>query len=232
MRLADAALAGSCAAFVLVPTVGALLGDGEGYGEGPQSPIAPPGYAFGVWFPIFALAATDTVARLREPCADDEATRWPLTAAYAGNAAWAVLAQTGHHRPAPLALSAAAASSAVAVRRLAGDDVPRRTTAATAGLLLGWTTLASAVNVSTEARRGGPDPDGGRATPLDLAAYAGAGAALVTLLRDGSPASRAAATSATWGLATTALTTARPTVVRAVAAGVAALVVRGVVSRR
>lgn len=232
MRLADTTLAGSCAAFVLLPTVGQLLGDGEGYGEGPQSPIAPPGYAFGIWFPIFAVAATDTVARLREPRAEDETTRWPLAAAYAGNATWALLAQTGRHRPTPAALSAAAASSAVAVRRLQRRAGARRTTSATAGLLLGWTTLASAVNVTTEARRGGLDPDGRRATPLDLAAYAGAGAALVTLLRDPSPASRAAATSATWGLATTALTRSRPAVARALAAGVAALVVRGVVSRR
>lgn len=226
VRLADAALAGSCASFVLLPTVGQLLTDGEGFGAGPTSPIQPPGYAFGVWFPIFALAATDTVARVREPHPDDEATRWPLIAAYAGNAAWAVLFQTGRHRATPVALATAAASSAVAVRRLQRRADARRTSSVTAGLLLGWTTLATAVNVSAEARRGGPDAAGERATPLDLAAQAAAGAALVTLLRDSSPASRAAATSATWGLATTSLTSARPTAVRAVAAGVALAVQR------
>lgn len=231
MRLADAALAGSCAAFVLLPTLGPLLSDGEGYGEGPQSPIAPPGYAFGIWFPIFALAATDTAARLREPRPDDGATHWPLTAAYAGNTAWALLAQTNHYRPTPVALSAAAASSAVAVRRLAARGEGRGTTRWTAGLLLGWTTLASAINVTTEARRGGLDEDGTRATPLDLAAQATAGAALVALLRDQPPGGVAATTSATWGLATTALTRSRPTVVRAVAATVAAGLV-GLAARR
>jgi len=232
MRPADAALAGTCAAFVLVPTLGPLLSDGEGYGEGPQSPIAPPGYAFGIWFPIFALAATDTVARLREPRADDEATRWPLVGAYAGNTAWALLAQTNHYRPTPVALTAAAVSSAVAVRRLAQRGEGRATTRWTAGLLTGWTTLASAINVSTEARRGGLDGDGSRATALDLAAQAAAGAALAALLRDRPPGGVAATTSATWGLATTALTRSRPTVVRVIAASVAAALVGRAARRR
>jgi len=235
MRLADVALAGSCAAFVLVPTVGQRLSDGEGYGEGPQSPLQPPGFAFGIWFPIFALAATDTVARLRDPRPDDEPTRWPLAAAYAGNTAWALLAQTGRHRATPVALTAAATSGAVAVRRLAGGGAGRGagrgTTSWTAGLLLGWTTLASAINVSAEARRGAADADGGRADALDVVALTAAGAALVALLRDQPPGGAAATTSATWGLATTALTPSRPGVVRAIAGALGATLV-GLAARR
>lgn len=231
MRLADAALAGSCAAFVLVPTVGQRLSEGEGYGEGPRSPLQPPGFAFGIWFPIFALAATDTVARLRDPRPDDEATRWPLASAYAGNAVWALLAQTGRHRVTPVALTAAATSAAVAVRRLAGGGAGRGTTSRTAGLLLGWTTLASAINVSAEARRDSADEDCTRATALDVASLTTAGAALGALLRDQPPGGAAATTAATWGVATTALTPSRPRLVRVVAGALGATLV-GLAARR
>ncbi|WP_299052529.1 hypothetical protein [uncultured Nocardioides sp.] len=228
MRPADAALAGSCAAFVLVPTLGPLLSDGEGYDTGPQSPIAPPGYAFGVWFPIFAACAADTVGRVRQPQEGDEATRWPLVAAYAGNTAWALLAQTDHYRPTPAVLSAAAASSALAVRRLEQRGAGRGTTPVAAGLLLGWTMLASAVNVTTEARRSGLVNSDPLATPLDVAALVAAAGAPLAVVRRRGPGVGAVTTTATWGLATTAVTSQRPAGVRALAAVAAAALVAAV----
>ncbi|MGK5685336.1 hypothetical protein [Actinoplanes sp. URMC 104] len=55
------ALASSCTAFVAVPTLGAVLGEGE-QTERYDTVITPPDYAFAVWGPIFAGCVASTVA--------------------------------------------------------------------------------------------------------------------------------------------------------------------------
>src|SRR5688572_11219951 len=89
------ALASSCVAFVAVPCLGALLGRGE-QTQRYDTVITPPDYAFAVWAPIFAGCAASTVAQCLPGGRGDPMSRrtgWPLTGAYAVNAAWSLAAQ-------------------------------------------------------------------------------------------------------------------------------------------
>lgn len=115
-RLRSVVLAASCAAFVAVPNIGALVGRGERT-DRYDTVITPPPYAFAVWAPIFTACAADTVAQCttagRER-ASSRRTGWPLAAAYVANTAWSLAAQTDRFRYTPLLLLTATASAALA----------------------------------------------------------------------------------------------------------------------
>lgn len=223
-RLRSAALLGSCAAFVLVPNLGALLGPGE-QTRRYDTVITPPDYAFAVWGPIFAGCVASTLgqasARGRvQPVS--RRTGWPLAGAYALNTAWSLAAQTGRFALTPYLLPAAAALAATAHARQ--QALPRvegwaGATAASTGLLLGWTALASVVNI---AAAGAPKP---------VAALAGASAAVAGAVAVSRRGRAPLALAAAWGLATTALDRRRPGLVRAVAAAGTAAVAAAAIRR-
>ncbi|MBR7744774.1 hypothetical protein KC207_15870 [Phycicoccus sp. BSK3Z-2] len=228
------ALAGSCAAFVAVPNLGAVLGEGEET-DRYDTVITPPGYAFTVWAPIFAGCVADTVAQCRATGRRREASRrtgWPLAGAYTLNTLWSLAAQQDRFALTPLLLPTATALTGVAHRRLQHLQDPPRLTALATGALLGWTALASTVNLAAAARLLGAP----KASPAAIAATS-AGLSLTTgiLARyiAGNPrGATATATTSAWGLATTALTPSRPPATRATAAAATLAVIATAARRR
>lgn len=228
------ALAGSCAALIAVPNLGALLGRGE-QTDRYDTAITPPDYAFAVWAPIFAGCAASTVGQCLPAGRTDPMSRrtgWPLAGAYAVNAAWSLAAQTGRFALTPYLLPAAAALAATAHIRL--QSAPRATgllaiTPASTGLLLGWTTLASAVNiVAARADRTAP-PVTAAATAGLIALSAGVAAVVARSRRGG----RAIALATGWGLGTLAGMRSRPRFVRRAAAlGAVAVAAAGLAGNR
>ncbi|WP_328459504.1 hypothetical protein OHA21_27280 [Actinoplanes sp. NBC_00393] len=219
------ALAGACAAFLAVPNLGALLGKGE-QTERYDTAITPPDYAFAVWAPIFASCAASTVGQCLPAGRGDPVSRrtgWPLAGAYAMNAAWSLAAQSNRFGLTPYLLPAAAGLAATAHVRLQQAPPAEGLVALTpvsTGLLLGWTTLASAINIV--AARGDRDTPGVvRAATAGLLAVSAAVAAGVARSRRGR---LPIALASGWGLGTLAGMRSRPRGVRVVAAlGAAAI---------
>lgn len=205
------ALGAACAAFVAVPTLGPLLGGGE-QSERYDTVITPPDWAFTIWAPIFATCAASTVEQCRRSGRRTPAglrTAWPLATAYAVNALWSVAAQTRFGLT-PYLLPVAAGAAAVAHARLQdGPPGEGRATELSTGLLLGWTALASSVNVAAVAR------PGTRVATAGLAVTSTALAGAVARSRRGAVP---LAASAGWGLLATALSPGRPRAVRLTAA--------------
>jgi hypothetical protein len=220
-RVRSVAVAASAAALVLVPTLGPLLaGTEEGAAEY-DTEITPPDYAFAIWAPIFLGTTANAVQHATHPTAAvNRRTGWWLAGAYGANACWSVAAQSGRFRSTPYILPVATALAAVAYRNAqdaqdAPEGTAERLAAHSTGLLLGWTGLASVINVFAVQR-------GGRfATRVAVAAAAGALGAAVAASRHGH-ASLAAA--GIWGLATSAANPARTVVTRRTSAAGAALI--------
>jgi hypothetical protein len=213
------ALVGACAAFLAVPNLGALLGRGERT-ERYDTAITPPDYAFAVWAPIFACCAASTVAQCRPGGRGDPVSRrtgWPLAGAYALNAGWSLAAQTDRFALTPYLLPAATALAATAhvrLQRTPPDSHLGTVTSAGAGLLLGWTVLASAVNiVAARADRDAPRVVAAATAGL-LVVSATVAAAAARSRRGRLPLVLAS----TWGLGTLAGMRSRPAGVRAAAA--------------
>ncbi|WP_430785375.1 hypothetical protein [Actinoplanes sp. G11-F43] len=220
------ALAGACTAFVAIPNLGALFGAGE-QTERYDTAVTPPDYAFAVWAPIFAGCVASTVGQCRDGGRHGPTARlvgWPLAGAYLVNAAWSLAAQTGRFAATPYLLPVAAGLAGVAHRRL--QDAPPEpgllaVTPVSTGLLLGWTTLASAVNV-VAARADRDRPAVVTAATGGLLAVAAVVSAVVARSRRGGPA---VALASAWGLGTLAGSRRRAATVRTAAAlGVTAIV--------
>jgi hypothetical protein len=217
-RLRSLVIGGACAAFVATPTLGALFGPGE-QTRRYDTVITPPDYAFAVWGPIFAGCVASTIGQCRPGGRDDPVSRrtgWPLIGAYAFNTAWSVAAQRDRFALTPYLLPMATACAAVAHFR--AQDVRPRTgwsavTPASTGLLLGWTALASAVNIA--AVTGGTGRRTAVASGAGLLAAASTVAAGVAVSRRGGTT---LALAAAWGLLTLAATRSRPRGIRAAAA--------------
>ncbi|WP_305788299.1 hypothetical protein [Symbioplanes lichenis] len=160
-RLRATVLGASTAALVLVPTLGPVLAGTEEGADDFDTDITPPSYAFAIWGPIFASSAAGTIQHLTRP-ADPVNRRhgWWLAGAHATNALWSLAAQSGRFRYTAAILPVAAGLAAQAHRRLQperGEDVPARAAGIaphSTGLLLGWTAVASVVNVFAVRRRG------------------------------------------------------------------------------
>jgi hypothetical protein len=228
------ALAGACAAFVAVPNLGALLGKGERT-ERYDTAVTPPDYAFAIWAPIFAGCVASTVGQCLPAGRDDPVSRrtgWPLAGAYAVNAVWSLAAQSDRFAVTPYLLPVAAALAATAHVRL--QQAPPASgliavTPVSTGLLLGWTSVASAVNV-VAARADRNTPRVVRAATAGLLAVSAAVAAgAARSRRGGLPLALAAG----WGLGTLAgMRTRRRTVRVAAGLGAAAIGAAGLAGRR
>jgi hypothetical protein len=144
-----------------------------------------------------------------------------LAGAYAVNAAWSLAAQSGRFAWTPALLPVATACAAIAHARLQRIDTQTRwadVTSSSTGLLLGWTALASAVNVAAGAVLAGA----GRSSPRTvvgsvvglLAASGAVAGAVVRSDRGRFPLAAAAGR----GLVTIATTSRRPLGVRIAAA--------------
>jgi hypothetical protein len=228
-RVRSLALAGTCTAFVATPLLGSLLGKGERTRRY-DTVITPPDYAFAVWAPIFVGCVMSTIGQClpggrRHPVS--RRTGWPLTAAYAMNTAWSLAAQSDRFAATPFLLPAATACAATAHMRL--QRVPEAAgwtavTPASTGLLLGWTALASTVNIAAAAIATGVN----KAAPPTVAASAAGLFAASCAVAGGVAQSRrgglALAATSSWGVLTTALMSSRPRTVRtAAAAGATAI---------
>lgn len=221
--LRSAALRCACAGFVAVPVLGPLVGGGE-QSRRFDTVITPPDYAFAIWAPIFACCIASTVEQSRPGARSGPLSRrtgWPLAGAYAANALWSVAAQT-RFALTPVLLPIATACAATAHARLQDHAQPAgqaRATVVSTGLLLGWTALASTVNLAAGALLLGVDTTSRRTllgSTAGLAAASGLLTAAAAVSRRGSVP---LATAAAWGLLTTALTPGRPPAVRLVSAG-------------
>ncbi|MFI5494185.1 hypothetical protein [Actinoplanes sp. NPDC051859] len=210
-RTRSLALAGACAAFVAVPNLGALFGDGEQTDQYATA-ITPPDYAFGIWAPIFASCAASAVGQCLPAGRGDAISRrtgWPLAGAYAVNAAWSAAAQTGRFALTPYLLPVAAAFAATAHIRLQRTPPATglvRATPASTGLLLGWTTLASAVNVfAAQADRASP-----RAVAAATAGLVATSAAVAAAVARSRRGGMTLALASSWALGTLACDPTRP----------------------
>jgi hypothetical protein len=225
-RVRSLALGTSAAALVLVPTLGPVLAGTEEGAEAYDTEITPPDYAFAIWAPIFAATAANAVQHATNPTAAvNRRTGWWLAGAYAANACWSIAAQSDRFRYTPIILPVATGLTAIAYRR--AQDVPlrgaERIAAHSTGLLLGWTSLASVVNVFAVRRNGrlaSTSPAGRTAARLALACAAGALSAAVAASRHGYTS---LAATALWGLATSAADSRRAAATRRTSAAGAAV---------
>lgn len=229
-RVRSLAVTASAAALVLVPTLGPLLaGTEEGAAEY-DTEITPPDYAFAIWAPIFVGTTANAVQHATHPTAAvNRRTGWWLAGAYGANACWSLAAQSGRFRYTPYILPVATALAAVAYRSTQdAQDAPQgtaeRLAAHSTGLLLGWTGLASVINVFAVQRDGryaSTQRAGRSAARLAVAGAAGALSAAVAASRHGYPSLAAAGI---WGLATSAANPARTVATRRTSAAGAALI--------
>ena len=237
-RRADALRAGAVLLAAIAQIAGSPLGAalaGRSVGEvsdATRSLITPAGYAFSIWGPIFAGALAWAVyqalpGQRHRPV--HRATGWPLAAAFAGNAVWElVFPLVGDRVPVLpavllLAIVAAAATAWARVQAMPLTGLPRLLPAAVTGLLLGWVTLASAVQVATAGVALGAPAQGAAAqvwAVVALAAVAVLGTALVGVAR---VAAGPFALAVVWGLVAVAVN-GGPGVVTVAAVGAAAVV--------
>jgi hypothetical protein len=227
------ALATTCAAFVAVPTLGAAFLRGE-QTDRYDTAITPPSWAFAVWAPIFGSCLVSTVGQcLPEGRAGAMSRRagWPLAGAYAVNTAWSIAAQTDRFALTPYLLPVATALTATAHVRIQQAPPAKGLAAVTpvsTGLLLGWTILASAVNVvAARADRNSP-PVVRAATGGLLAVSALVAAAVVRTRRGGLPIALASG----WGLGALATMRSRPRGVRLAAVAGAAVIGSATLARK
>ena len=220
--LRTGALLAASATQVLVPVIGPLLGQSE-IGEvsrRTKSIVTPPGFAFGVWGPIFAASVGSAIAQSlpgQRTTTSARETGWWLAAAAAGNALWEVVAQSGKYRATPPILWGIVAAAGTAHIRLQRTEPTSSTrlAAGSNGMLLGWTGLAASINtadVLLDMLRIDPDSRRGRLLSLGLVGAATAGVSAVVATSERAAASVALTT--TWGLTTLAADTPRPAVRR------------------
>lgn len=237
-HLRAGALLAATAAQVLVPAIGPLLGQSEiaEVSKRTKSIVTPPDWAFGVWGPIFAGSAATAVVQALPGRRTDPAARdagWWLAAAAAGNAIWEFVAQSGRYRATPPILWGIVTAAGVAHARLqrTGPTASARLATGSNGMLLGWTSLAAAINtadVLLDVLDMEPDTRRGRILSLGLVGGAAAGVtAVVAASRRGA---LAVASTTSWGLSTLAANTPR-TPVRVTGWGAVSAVAGGLLAR-
>lgn len=165
------------------PLGAALAGRSVGdVSDADRSLVTPAGWAFGIWGVIFAGSLAWAVYQALPAQREREVHRrtgWPLALAFGGNAVWEVVYPQGGAwqyvaQVLIFGITAAAAVAYVRLQTLPVDGLARLLPRATAGLLLGWLTVASVANVGSTGVALGLSPD-------TLAAQAWAVAALVTV---------------------------------------------------
>ena len=161
-----------------------------------RTPVVPAGYAFSIWSVIFLLAAAYGIwqflpANRASPLA--QRTGWPLAGAFAANTVWQVVSQlsasVGFGLFFIILVGLACALTALFIaRNTAEAGIGRRwIVTPLTGLLAGWMTAASFVNLASAARTAGMMGEHGIGTTLFavviLLAAGGAAAAIAWLLR-------------------------------------------------
>ena len=161
-----------------------------------RTPVVPAGYAFSIWGLIFALAAAYGIWQFLPANRDSALARrtgWPLAGSFAANTLWQTTSQltgsVGFGLLAIILVSLACALTALFLARNTPEAGvgPRWIVTPLTGLLAGWLTAASFVNLSSAARQAGMLPEHGLGATLAavvvLLAAGGAAAALAWLLR-------------------------------------------------
>lgn len=161
-----------------------------------QTPVVPAGYAFSIWSVIFILSAAYGIWQFLPASRGStlaQRTGWPLAGAFAANALWQVVSQlsasVGFGLFFIILIGLACALAALFIARNTPEPGigPRWIVVPLTGLLAGWLTAASFVNLSTAARTAGMMPEHGIGTTLFavviLLAAGGAAAAIAWLLR-------------------------------------------------
>ncbi|MCZ2803514.1 hypothetical protein O2W18_00170 [Modestobacter sp. VKM Ac-2983] len=178
-----AVVAAAVAQIVGSPLGSAIAGRSVGdVSDADRSLVTPAGWAFSIWGLIFAGSLAWAVYQALPAQREREVHRrtgWPLAIAFAGNAVWEVVFPLGGawQYVATVLIFGITAATAVAYVRLQtvpADGLARLLPRATAGLLLGWLTVASVAAVGSAGVSLGLSPD-------TLAAQAWAVAALVTV---------------------------------------------------
>lgn len=190
--------------------------------------ITPPGPFFAVWGPIFAACGVAAVRQALPAHRGQAAARrtgWWLATAYAGNAAWEILSVAGPYGATPALLAGgivtptARAHSQLQVLEEASDAVVLAT-----GLLLGWTSVATVVNLASALRLDGRWRG---SVVVSAAALVGTGVAMREVVRRSRRGGLAVAATSAWGLAGAAVGARSSMFVRAAGAVAAALVADG-----
>lgn len=156
--------------------------------------VTPAGYAFAIWLPIFALAIAWGIWQALPAGRDTALARrlgWPLAIAFAANIVWMLLAQfTGMGWHLVVVILVALAASLLAFLLFARDPgesgIGQVIATPLTGLLAGWVSMASFVNVATAARASGLIADGAAGSftaVLLLLAAGGLATAIVALVR-------------------------------------------------
>ncbi|MDP5185418.1 hypothetical protein QOZ88_22525 [Blastococcus sp. BMG 814] len=242
---AAAVLAAALAQIVGSPLGSALAGRSVGaVSDETGSLITPAGYAFTVWGVIFAGSLAWAVYQAlpaQRGRALHRGTGWPLAAAFAGNAAWEIaFPLIGVSVPlVPLVLLfcivAATAVAWARLQELPVEGLGRVLPAAVAGLLLGWVTVAAAVNAGQAGVALGAPASGTTAQVWAVVALIAVALIASALVLSARAAAGPFTAAVVWGVLAVAVAGGpAPVVVTALAAAGAvavALVVRTVVRR-
>ncbi|HEY8611471.1 MAG TPA: hypothetical protein VIL69_09310 [Roseomonas sp.] len=161
-----------------------------------RTPVVPAGYAFSIWSIIFLLAAAYGIWQFLPASHGSTLARrtgWPLAGSFAANTLWQVTSQltgsVGFGLLVIILVSLACALTALFIARGTPEPGigPRWIVTPLTGLLAGWLTAASFVNLSSAARQAGMLPEQGLggtlAAVVILFAAGGAAAAITWLLR-------------------------------------------------
>ena len=201
------------AVFQVGATVLAGMAISEVVSEGPQSPVEPAGYAFGVWAVIFSLSLLFAGYQALPANRENAVLRrvgWPLAGAFLCTGLWSVFVSLRQIGLAQAMLLGIFAFLLVAYLRLARSDpgalsrTERWLVSLTVGIFLGWVTAANAVSLTSEVvRRGFVEAGGGEVlVGSALLLFGGLLAAAITRAgRTGPPqAYRAFALTVLWAL--------------------------------
>ena len=161
-----------------------------------RTPVVPAGYAFSIWSVIFLLAAAYGIWQFLPANRDSALARrtgWPLAGSFAANTIWQFTSQlTGSVGFGLFLIILASLACALTALFLARNTPEpgigaRWIVTPLTGLLAGWLTAASFVNLSSAARQANVLPEHGLAATLAaviiLLAAGGAAAAITWLLR-------------------------------------------------
>lgn len=212
---------------VFVPTLGPLIAGTEEGAEDFDTEITPPDYAFTIWAPIFLGVAANAVQHAVNPTARvNRRTGWWLAGAYSTTASWSIAAQSNRFRYTPFILPVTATLAAAGHHQaqLSSPRGAERIAVDSTGLLLGWTSVASVVNVFATQRRAPLATTTRTGRNTARLAIAGAAAVLSALIATSRRGYTSIALASTWALATNAANPERTTRTRQINAAGAFLI--------